>query len=134
MRRKDSVLEDFRAESIRELEQAILGTGRSKISEYNSGTKANGKQELMVHLRSLRLKIEGMLVDLGFRDHLYLQFEYRVVDGEHVFGPADGAMWWQIIALQIGSGNVLIAIVVFQDGSWVKRISPVSRCTVSINV
>jgi hypothetical protein len=30
------------------------------------------------------------------------------------------AIWWQITVRQIGSGHVLIALVVFQDGSWVR--------------
>ncbi len=71
-------------------------------------------------LRSLRLIIEWILADAGFRELQYLRFEYRKVDGERVFGPANGAIWWQITVRQIGSGHVLIAIVVFQDGSWVK--------------
>ena len=50
----------------------------------------------------------------------FLWFEYREVNGERVFGPANGAIWWQITVRQIGSGHVLIVIVVFLDGSWVK--------------
>jgi hypothetical protein len=42
------------------------------------------------------------------------------VSGERVFGPANGAFWWQDTVRQIGSGHVPITIVVFQDGSWVK--------------
>ena len=53
--------------------------------------------------------IEGILADLGFRDLQYLWFEYREVDGERVFGPANGATWWRITVRKIGSGHVLIA-------------------------
>jgi hypothetical protein len=50
----------------------------------------------------------------------YLWFEYREVNGERVFGSANGAVWWQITVRQIGCSHVLIVIAVFQDGSWVK--------------
>jgi hypothetical protein len=73
-----------------------------------------------LYLRSLKQIIEGILAELGFRNLQYLWFEYREVNGERVFGPANGAIWWQITVRQIGSGHVLIAIVVFQDGSWVR--------------
>ena len=33
-------------------------------------------------------------------------------------------IWWQITVRQIGSGHVLIALVVFQDGSWVRMNLP----------
>jgi hypothetical protein len=42
------------------------------------------------------------------------------MNGERLFGPVDGAIWWQNIWRQIESGHVLIAIVSFQDESWVK--------------
>jgi hypothetical protein len=120
IRRKDFVREDIRYETIRELEQIIEKGSGSKVFEYDLWSKEDGKQEVKVYLRSLRQIVEGILADLEFRDLQYLWFEYREVDGERVFGPANGAIWWQITVRHIGSGHVLIAIVVFQDGSWVK--------------
>ena len=70
-------------------------------------------------MRSLKEIIEGILADLGFRNLQYLWFKYREVNGERVFGPANGAIWWQITVRQIGSGHVPITVV-FQDGSWVR--------------
>ncbi len=40
--------------------------------------------------------------------------------GERMFGPANGGLWWQITVRKIGEGHVLIALIVFQDDSWVK--------------
>ena len=37
-----------------------------------------------------------------------------------IFGAANGGIWWQITVRQIGAGHILVAIVVFQDGFWVK--------------
>ena len=120
IKRRDFVIEDIHAETIRELEILVSDCSRSKISEYDLWTKDDGKQEVKVYLRSLRQIVEGILADLGFKNLQYLWFEYREENGERVFGPANSAIWWQITVRQIGSGNVLIAIVVFQDGSWVK--------------
>jgi hypothetical protein len=83
-------------------------------------TKDDGKQDIKKHVRSLKHLVEGILPNLGFKNLQYLWFEYRQVNGERVFGPANGAIWGQITVRQIGSRHVLIAIVVFQDGSWVK--------------
>ena len=120
IKRRDFVIEDIHAETIRELETLVSDCSRSKISEYDLWTKDDGKQEVKVYLRSLRQIVEGILADLGFKNLQYLWFEFREENGERVFGLANGAIWWQISVRQIGSGHVLIAIVVFQDGSWVK--------------
>jgi hypothetical protein len=46
IKRRDFVIEDIRAETIRELEALISDCSRCKISQYNLWTKANGKQEV----------------------------------------------------------------------------------------
>ena len=120
LRRNDFVPGDIRAETIRELEKIVTTSSGSKIFEYDFWKKEDGKQEVTLYLRSLKKIIEGILAELGFRNLQYLWFEYREVNGERVFGPANGAIWWQITVRQIGSGHVLIAIVIFQDGSWVR--------------
>ena len=42
---------------------------------------------------------------------LYEKFEYKEIDGERVFGAANGGIWWQITVRQIGAGHVLLAII-----------------------
>ena len=66
IKRRDFVIEDIHAETIRELETLISDCSRSKISEYDLWTKADGKQEVKVYLRSLKLIIQDILADLGF--------------------------------------------------------------------
>ena len=68
LKRRDFVKEGIRAETIRELEHLIADCSRSKISEYDLWTQADGKQEVKVYLRSLRQIVEGILADLGFRN------------------------------------------------------------------
>ena len=114
------MIEDIRADTIRELETLISDCSRSKISEYDLWTKADGKQEVKAYLRSLKLIIQDILADLGFANLQYLWFEYREVNGERRYGPANGGIWWQITVRKIGEGHVLVAIIIFQDGSWVK--------------
>ena len=72
------------------------------------------------YLRSLRRIIEDLVAHLGYRNLQHLHFEYKEVDGERVFGAANGGIWWQITVRQIGAGHVLLALIVCQDGSWVK--------------
>ena len=120
IKRRDFVIEDIRAETIRELETLISDCSRSKISEYDLWTKADGKQEVKAYLRNLKVIVQDILADLGFKNLQYLWFEYEEVNGERRYGPANGAIWWQITVRQIGNGHVLVALIIFQDGSWVK--------------
>ena len=70
----------------------VTTSSGSKIYEYDFCTKDNGKHEVKLYLRSLRQIIEGILAYLGFRNIQYLWFEYREVDGERAFGPANGTI------------------------------------------
>ena len=38
-------------------------------------------------------------------------------NGERVFEPANSGVWWQINAREVGSDNVLLALIVFEDAS-----------------
>jgi hypothetical protein len=114
------ILEDLHADSIREIEKLISDSCKGKIKEYDLWTEMDGLQEVKLYLRTLRQIIEDLLRHLGYRDLQYLHFEYRECNGERIFGPANGGLWWQITVRKIGQGHVLIALVVFQDGSWVK--------------
>jgi hypothetical protein len=58
IKRRDFMIEDIRAETIRELETIISDCSRWKISQYDDydlWTKADGKQEVKAYLRSLKL-------------------------------------------------------------------------------
>jgi hypothetical protein len=91
-KRRDFVREDIRSETIRQLETHISDCGRSKISEYDLCTQAYGKQEVRVFLRSLRQIAEGILADLRFENIQYLWSEFKEKSGQHIFGPANGAI------------------------------------------
>jgi hypothetical protein len=113
------VIEDTRAETIQELETLISDCSRSKISEYDLWTKADGKQEVKAYLKV----IDNPRHFGGSRIKKYpvfLWFECEEMNGERRYGPANGAIWWQITVCQIGKGHVLVALIIFQDGSWVK--------------
>ncbi len=114
------IIEDLRADSIREIEKLISDSCRGKITEYDLQTEMDGLQEVKLYVRNLRHIIEDLLLHLEYRDLQYLHFEQREINGERIFGPANGDIWWQITVGKIGQGHVLIALVEFQDGSWVK--------------
>ncbi len=80
------MIEDIRAETIRELEALISDCSRSKISEYDLWTKADGKQEVKAYLRNLKVIVQDILADLGFKNLQYLWFEYEEVNGERRYG------------------------------------------------
>ena len=39
-------------------------------------------------------------------------------NGQRVFGPANLGVWWQINAREVGSDNVLLAVIAFEDASF----------------
>ena len=90
------IIEDLRADSIREIEKLISDSCRGKITEYDLWTEMDGLQEVKLYVRNLRHIIEDLLRHLGYRDLQYLHFEYREMNGECIFGPANGGIWWQI--------------------------------------
>ena len=98
----------------------ISDSCKGKFTEYDLWTGMDGLQEVKVYVWTLRHITEDLLRHLGYRDLQYLHFqvEYRECNGERIFGPANGGLWWQITVRKIGQGHVLIALVVFQDGSW----------------
>ncbi len=55
IKRRDFVIEDIRAETIRELETLISDCRRFKISQYDLWTKADGKHEVKAYSRTLKL-------------------------------------------------------------------------------
>ena len=120
IKQRSFVIEDIHADSIREIEKMISDSSSSKISEFDLWKKIDGKQDVKAYLRSLRRIIEDLVAHLGYRNLQHLHFEYKEIDGERVFGAANGGIWWQITVRQIGAGHVLLALIVFQDGSWVK--------------
>ncbi len=105
---------------IREIEKLITVSCRGKITEYDLWTEMDGLQEVKLYVRNLQHIIKDLLQHLGYRDLQYLHFEYREMNGGPMFGPATGGIWWQIAVRKIGQDHVLIALVVFQDGSCVK--------------
>ena len=48
----------------------------------------------------------------------YLSFELLERNGQWVFRPANSGVWWQINAREVGSDNVLLALIVFEDASF----------------
>ena len=63
--------------------------------------------------------IEGDLVaDVQYNGYQYLSFELLERNGERVSGPANLGVWWQINAHEVGSDNVLLALIVFNDASF----------------
>ncbi len=56
IKRRDFVIEDIRAETIREQETLISDCSRCKISQYDLWTKVDGKQEVKAYLMTLKVR------------------------------------------------------------------------------
>ena len=60
--------------------------------------------------------IEGdLMADVRYNGYQYLSFKLLERNGERVFGPAYSGVWWQINAREVGSDNVLLALIVLED-------------------
>ena len=62
--------------------------------------------------------VEDLVADVRFNGYQSLSFELLEQNGERVFGPANSGVWWQINAREVGSDNVLLALIVFEDASF----------------
>ena len=63
------------------------------------------------------MNVEDLVDDVRNNGYQYLSFELLERNGDRVFGPANLGVWWQINAHEVGSGNVLLALIVFNDAS-----------------
>ena len=82
------VIEDIRADSIREIEKMISYSCRSKITEHDLWREIDGVQDVKVYSRSLREIVEDLLQHLGYRDLQYHHFECQEINIERMFGSA----------------------------------------------
>ena len=122
LRRPDFNKDNIRHNTIEQIEHLISKAhDGGTIQEFNLWTKEDGEQEVMLIVRLLRQIIEDLLADPRFKDCQYLSFEMLERDGVRIFGAANGGVWWQINAQLIGLENVLIGIIIFADGSWIKK-------------
>jgi len=122
IRRPDFNKDDIRHNTIEQIEHLISKAhDGGTIQEFNLWKEGDGEQEVMLIVRLLRQIIEDLLADPRFKDCQYLSFEMLERDGVRVFGAANGGVWWQINAQLIGPENVLIGIIIFTDGSWIKK-------------
>ena len=98
----------------------ISDSSTSKISEFDLWKKIDGKQDVKGYLRSLRRIVEDLVADLGYLNLQHLHFEYKEIDGERVFGAANGGIWWQITVRQIGAG--LQSVMDEKRHLWTKNV------------
>ena len=130
---------DIRTRNVAQLERE-LGKAFSEgdILEYDLHRLDDGKQDLRMYTRRLRNVIGELTRDTRFDGHMAMGFEPTYeADGERSFGPAAGGVWFQLTAGTIQVGNVLLAIVLFIDGSYIKQhisVKPVYRkyCTMHV--
>ena len=122
VKRDDFNPDDLRFDTIQPIEQLISKAhDGGTIQEFNFGKEEDGEQELVLIIRLLRQIIEDLLADPRFKGCQFLSFEIQERNGVRIFGAANGGVWWQINSLLVGPENVLIGIIIFTDGSWIKK-------------
>ena len=122
LRRPDFDKNDIRFNTIEQIEHLISKAhDGGTIQEFDLWKEDDGEQEIKLIVRLLRRIIEDLLADPRFKDCQYVSFELLEKDGVRIFGNANGGVWWQINAQLIGPENVLIGIIIFTDGSWIKE-------------
>ena len=122
MKRHDFNPDDIRFDTIQPIVDLISKAhDGGTIQEFNLWTEEDGEQEVILIVRLLRQIIEDLLADPRFKICQYVSFEMQERNGVRIFGAANGGVWWQINAQLMGSENVLIRIIIFTDGSWIKK-------------
>ena len=102
----------IRAYSIRQIERWVaLANDLNAILEFDLLHASDGCQELTWNLT---VNVEDLVADVRYNGYKYLSFELL----ERKFGPAISGVWWQINARELGSDNVLLALIVFEDASF----------------
>jgi len=85
------------------------------IAKYASQSKLNKRSGNK--LIALASRADLIPVELARKGFQYLSFELLEQNGQRVFKPANSGVWWQVSASELGSDNVLLAFVVFEDAS-----------------
>ena len=71
---------------------------------------------------------------MRYNGYQYLSFELLERNGERVFGPANSGVWWQINAREVGSDNVLLALIVFEDVSFATQTCEPLYCIFAVMI
>jgi hypothetical protein len=86
----------------------------------------DGDQDLDFWLRDLEDVLRELISDERLAGHQHFHFEVtKDSDGERVFGPSNGAMSFQIAQARVGWNCVPLSIVIYIDGSYIKKNIPV---------
>ena len=110
---------EIRSDSIRQRERWIAVANNPKpIQEFYLRCELDGYQRLILYVRNLAVIVEDLVGDPRFNGYQYLSFQLLERNGQRVFRPANSGVWWQINARAVGSDNVSVAQVVFEDASF----------------
>jgi len=86
----------------------------------------DGDQDLTFWLRSLEEVLKEVLGDERMSGHQHFSFEMSETDeGLREFGASNGAVSFQIAQIRCGEECVLVSLVIYIDGSFIKHGIPV---------
>ena len=89
--------------------------------------EGDGDQEVMLYKRPALKVLRELLADLRLAGHQHLAFkEYKDANGARVLAcDANGSITFQLAQIAVGEGKVPISIVIYIDGTFIKRGIPV---------
>ena len=108
---------------VQQLEKKLLREFGGDVWVFDGFHKPmDGNQDTKMILRSIESVVRELFGDPRFAGSLTFSFEPTSSedDGQRTFGTFMGSMWAQILARQIGSDKVLLALGIFVDASYIK--------------
>jgi hypothetical protein len=107
---------------VQQLEKRLLREFGGDVWVFDGFQKPmDGNQDTKMILRSIESVVREMFGDPQFAGCLTFSFVPTFSeDGQRTFGSFMGGIWAQILARQIGSDKVLLALGVFIDASYIK--------------
>ena len=107
---------------VQQLEKKLLREFGGDVWVFDGFKKPmDGNQDTKMILRSIESVVRELFGDPQFAGCLTFSFVPTFSeDGQRTFGSFMGGIWAQILARQIGSDKVLLALGVFIDASYIK--------------
>ena len=105
--------------------QASIDSGDIQI--INMTVEGDGDQVLELFKRPVEKVLRELMADMRLAGHQHFAFhEYKDPRGNRLFaGHSNGSVSFQLAQLKIGEGKVPVSIVLYIDGTFLKKGIPI---------
>ncbi len=107
--------------------QASIDSGDSDMQIINMHVEGDGEQVLELFKRPVEKVLRELLADIRLAWCQHFAFhEYKDKKGNRIFaGHANGSVSFQLAQLNVGEGKVPVSIVLYIDGTFLKKGIPI---------